>query len=382
VSREETAQAGPHATTTETGSRPDAKAGRAGESGAWRRRVVALVLVVLSVLWVAQSNDFGPTTMAALLPVLTTAAIYGIGGVGLNLQFGHGGLLNFGFVAFMAVGAYTTVMLIPHLQGAQSTRHDGVLPLVAAIVVGAVLAAGVGALFGIPAIKVRGDYLAIIMIAVAEILRIVLRNVEPVSGGVYGMLGYSKALQDLRPEGVDQLARTLNTQAFQLWLTLVSWAVLVVFTIAIALLVRTPWGRLLRAVRDDEHGVRSLGKSPTRVKLQALMIGGAIGGVSGSLLAFQLSQINPDVFMPQVTFFVFTIVVLGGTSSTWGPAVGSVIFWVLLTQAGALISEHVGSNSAASAMRYILVGLLMGLLVIFRPQGLLGRRGEVVLELK
>jgi branched-chain amino acid transport system permease protein len=86
--------------------------------------------------------------------------------------------------------------------------------------------------------------------------------------------------------------------------------------------------------------------------------------------------------MPQVTFFVFTIVVLGGTSSTWGPAVGSVIFWVLLTQAGALISEHVGSNSAASAMRYILEGLLMGLLVIFRPQGLLGRRGEVVLELK
>jgi KUP system potassium uptake protein len=104
-------------------------------NGVWRRRAVALALLCLAVLWVAQSNDFGPSTMAALLPVLTTAAIYGVGGVGLNLQFGHGGLLNFGFVAFMAVGAYTTVMLVPHLQGAQSTRHDGTLPLLLAIVV-------------------------------------------------------------------------------------------------------------------------------------------------------------------------------------------------------------------------------------------------------
>jgi neutral amino acid transport system permease protein len=381
VSTEDTAQA-----TQDSGGAveptPATDARGSSRTGAWRRRAVALALLCLSLLWVAQSNDFGPTTMAALLPVLTTAAIYGVGGVGLNLQFGHGGLLNFGFVAFMAVGAYTTVMLIPHLQGAQSSRHDGSLPLVLAIIVGAALAAALGALFGIPAIKVRGDYLAIIMIAVAEILRIVLRNIEPVSGGVYGMLGYSGALQDIRPEAVDELARSMNTQGFQLWLALVSWAVLVLFTLAIALLLKTPWGRMLRAVRDDEHAVRSLGKSPTRVKLQALMIGGAIGGVSGSLLAFQLSQINPDVFMPQVTFFVFTIVVLGGTSTTWGPAVGSVIFWVLLTQAGAFISEHVGSNSAASAMRYILVGLLMGLLVVFRPQGLLGRREEVVLELK
>ena len=103
---------------------------------------------------------------------------------------------------------------------------------------------------------------------------------------------------------------------------------------------------------------------------------------SGTTSLYKCLQEHPDVFMPQVTFFVFTIVVLGGTSTTWVPAVGSVIFWVLLTQAGALISEHVGSNSAASAMRYILVGLLMGLLVVFRPQGLLGRREEVVLELR
>jgi ABC-type branched-subunit amino acid transport system permease subunit len=222
------------------------------DDGRWRRRLAATGLVAACLLWVMAGNDFGPTTFAALLPVLTTAAIYATAGVGLNLQFGHGGLLNFGFVAFMAVGGYTAV----------------------------------------------------------------------------------------------------------------------------------PWGQLLRAFRDDEDAVRSLGKRPTLVKLQALMIGGAVGGLSGALLAFQLAQLNPDIFLPQVTFFVFTIVILGGTGSTWGPMVGGIIFWVLLTESGAFAAEHVGSGTVGAALRYILVGVLMVLLINFRPQGILGRRENVVLTLK
>lgn len=358
------------------GAVPSARARR------WPARLVAGVLVVAAFLWVAASNDFGPTSVAAMLPVLTTAAVYSVAATGLNLQFGHGGLLNFGFVAFMAVGAYTTVMLIPHRQGPDSSEFGGIVPLIIAVLVAMVIASLLGLVFAIPAIRLRSDYLAIVMIALAEIVRVVLKNIEPVSGGVYGMLGYSSELQQFRPGIVNTLARNINTQGFQLWLLIVGWVCLFVCTIGIALLMKTPWGKLLRAVRDDEDAVRSLGKNPTIIKLQTLMIGGAIGGLSGALLAFQLSQINPDVFMPQVTFFVFAVVIVGGTGTSWGPAVGGIIFWVLLTQTGAFISENVGSNSAASALRYILVGLMMVLIIVFRPQGLLGRREDVVLELK
>lgn len=345
-----------------------------------RSRLVALVLVALALLWVAASNDFGANTVGALVPTLTIAAIYSIAAVGLNFQFGQAGLLNFGFVAFMAVGAYVTVLLVPHRVGQASSEIATGWPLPVAVLAGMVVAALLGLLFGLPAVRLRTDYLAIVMIAAAEILRILLRDTPDVTGGVFGILGYSGALQDLRPGFVDSLAEALQAPAFQLWLLLLSWFFLLVVTLAIAALMRTPWGRLLRAVRDDEDAVRSLGKRPTVLKLQSLMIGGAIGGLSGALLAFSAAQLNPDLFIPQVTFFVFTIVILGGTASTWGPAVGGVIFWVLLNQSGAFIADNVGSGTTAAALRYILVGALMAMIIVFRPQGLLGRRDDVVLE--
>lgn len=345
-----------------------------------RQRIVAAVIVAVCVLWILGSRGFGSGAMAALLPVLTTAGVYAVGGVGLNLQYGHGGLLNFGFVAFMTVGAYVMVLLLPHRSGPQGTVSEGVVPLPLAILAAALAAAFLGLLCGIPAIRLRTDYLAIVMIAVAEILRMLARDLSDVTGGVHGVLAYSGVLQDLRPELVNSLAKALNVQAFQLWLCVVAWAALVLLTLLVMGLMRTPWGLLLKAVRDDELAVRSLGKSPTVLKLQALAIGGAIGGLAGGLLAFQLSQINPDVFIPQITFFIFAIVTLGGTGSTWGPAVGGVVFWTLLTESGALVSQVLGTGSAASAARYVIVGLLLVLLINFRPQGLLGRRKDVVLE--
>ncbi len=349
----------------------------------WPTRIVAAALVLASLLWVAAANGFGIGTVSAMLPLLATVAIYGTAAVGLNLQFGYGGLLNFGFVAFMAVGAYTTILLIPHLQGAASTKSNGLLPLGVAVVVGIVAAAVLGSIFAIPAIRLRTDYLAIVMIALAEVLRIVLNNVDAIGGGVYGMLGYTSALQKLRPGIVDDVANALDTQGSQLWLAIVGWAGLLLVIGFAAYLTRSPWGKLLRAVRDDELAVRSLGKNPTVIKSQVLMLGGGIGGFAGVLLAFQLSQINPDVFLPQVTFFVFAIVILGGTATTWGPVVGAVIFWIVLTQSGDLVASIASANSSAvSAIRYVIVGVVIVAIIVFRPQGILGAKENVVLELK
>lgn len=370
----------PRGTAGPTGDEP-ATTARARD-GRWRARAVAAALLALCILWVAATNGFQQTTIAALVPVLTTAGIYAVAGVGLNLQFGHGGLLNFGYVAFMAVGGYATVLLIPHRAGQHATTQTGSWPLVAAVVAGMVVAAVLGAFFGIPTVRLRSDYLAIVMIALAEIVRILARDLPGLTGGVFGVLQYTGALQSVRPAAVDQLGRAIGVAGFQIWLLIVSWGCLVLVALGVGVLVRSPWGKLLRAVRDDEDAVRALGKSPTVLKLQALMIGGAIGGLGGALLAFSSAQLNPDVFIAQVTFFVFTIVILGGTGSTWGPAIGSVIFWIVVTQTGVLIAEHLGSGTAAAAQRYVLVGLLMGGIIIWRPQGLLGRREDVVLEIR
>lgn len=348
----------------------------------WRAWAVTVGLLILAVLWVAASNGFGSGTVGALVPILTTAAIYGTSAVGLNLQFGHGGLLNFGFVAFMAVGGYTTVLLIPHRAGEYAAQPSGSWPLPLAVIAGMLAAGVLGALFGIPAVRLRKDYLAIVMIALAEILRILLRDVPSLTGGVFGVLQYTTAVQNFRPAFVDRLGASAGTPGFQLWLLIVSWVCLVLVTLVVGSLIRTPWGKVLRAVRDDEDAVRALGKNPTVLKLQALVIGGAAGGLGGALLAFSSAQLNPDIFISQVTFFVFTIVILGGTGSMWGPAVGAVIFWIVVSQTGAFVADHLGSGTIASAQRFILVGLLMALIIILRPQGLLGRREDVVLEIR
>lgn len=342
---------------------------------------VAVLLCAACILWVAWTNGFSTAATATLIQLLTTAAIYAIAGVGLNLQFGHGGLLNFGYVAFMAVGAYTAVLLVGHQAGEVSVPSNGAMPLVAAIPAGMASAAALGLIFGIPTVRVRSHYLAIVMIALAEILRLIIRNTEGLTGGVFGVLLYSDAIQGHRPGFIEPLANDLGSTPDQVWLLILCWALLIVLTLATAALIRTPWGRLVRAVRDDEYAAKALGKSANLIKVQTLMIGGAIGGLAGALLAFAVGQLDPDLFLAQITFFVFAIVILGGTGSAWGPMVGAVIFWSIITQTDAFASSHLGGGTAGSAARFILVGVLLVLLIAFRPQGILGKPEEAVLEL-
>jgi neutral amino acid transport system permease protein len=150
------------------------------------------------------------------------------------------------------------------------------------------------------------------------------------------------------------------------------------------LMIRSPWGRVLRAIRDDEDAVRALGKNAFWYKLQVLMIGGAIAGLSGVLFALDLSQISPTNFLPIVTFFAWTALILGGAGSLVGPIAGSVIFWVVLTQTSSLAEDLFPSMSATavSATRFILMGAMIMLLMIFRPEGLFGKREELSLEIQ
>lgn len=342
-------------------------------------RGVGLAATALALVWLGVSAGWA---WAVITGVLIKAGIYAVSAMGLNIHFGFTGLLNFGHVGFMLVGAYTTTLLLPHTLG-RASEPAGSWPLWAALLAAMAAAAVLGLLLGIPTLRLRGDYLAIATIAIAEILRFFARSFEFL-GKTFGVLGFSGVLQDSRPDFITDWARALDVPAPRFWLLITVWLVVLVVLIGLRWLLGSPWGRVLRAIREDEDAARALGKNVFWYKLQSLMIGGALGGLAGGLLAFDLNQINPLSFQAQETFFVWTILILGGAASIAGPIAGSVIFWVVLTQTDDLAAAILGDISTATVagIRFVLVGVLIMLIMIFRPQGLFGKREELSLDIQ
>lgn len=310
------------------------------------------------------------------------AAAYAISAIGLNLQFGYAGLLNFGHVAFMMVGAY----------GAAITVREGG-PFWLGIIVGILLAVLLGLLLGIPTLRLRADYFAITSIAVAEVLRLVIRSswAEPVTEGVFGIQGTAKAFFDLNPFGGGDtygIGDWLVTGR-RLWIMVIGWMLVVLFVLLTYRLINSPWGRVLKAVREDEDATRSLGKNVFAYKLQALMIGGGIAAVAGILLAIDQQNVTPDAYLPRVTFILYVIVILGGAGTILGPVVGALIFQFLfftfdafMASAQAEISwvNDLLTPAQAGQIKWVLVGVGLMALMIYRPQGILGSREEVLID--
>lgn len=307
------------------------------------------------------------------------AAAYALAGIGLNVQFGYTGLLNFGHVAFLMVGAYGTAITV-----------DRGGPLWLGVVVGVVAAVALGLLLGLPTLRLRADYLAIVTISAAEILRLVVRTrkAEGFTHGVFGIQRFADAF--FRANPIPPGRYGIGDVAFSdrdLWVILVAWALVVVASLLVWLLVRSPWGRVLRAVREDEDAARSLGKNVFGYKLESLVLGGVIAAVSGVVLAFDRQSVNPDFFVAAVTFFVFTIVILGGPGRVLSPVAGSMIFWFLLQATDTVLRQAVDAryvtflkSTDIGAVRFALVGVGLVALMVFRPQGIFGRREELLIN--
>ena len=309
------------------------------------------------------------------------AIAYAISALGLNLQLGYTGLLNFGHVAFMMAGAYGTAITV---------EAGGSLWL--GILIGAVTAVLLALLMGLPTLRLRAEYLAITTIAIAEVLRLVVRSswANPVTGSVFGLQGFADEFFALNPFISSQVYRLgpFATTGRRLWIIVVGWMLVVVLTLLVRRLVRSPWGRLLRAIREDEDAARSLGKNAFARKLQALVIGGVLAAIAGALLAIEQQNVVPDNFLPLVTFTLYVIVLLGGAGTVWGPVVGAVVFQFLfffldsimrMAQANVDWVGAVISSAGAAQVRFVMVGLGLMALLIFRPQGILGSRREAVL---
>jgi branched-chain amino acid transport system permease protein len=250
-------------------------------------------------------------------------------------------------------------------------------------------------LLGLPTLRLRADYLAIVTIASAELIRIVLGSVtlKELFGARDGLQAFADGFYSLNPfDGPFRLALGPVGVGFSrndTWVVTVGWSLVALSCLIVWALMRSPWGRVLKSIREDEDAVRSLGKNVYAYKMQSLVIGGLIGGVAGIMSALQHSAINPSFFATDTTFFAYTVLLVGGAARVLGPVAGTVIFWFLLsfldlffTQASAtgLISSAIMTPNQASLMRFIFMGLLLMLLMIFRPQGIFGDRRELAID--
>jgi branched-chain amino acid transport system permease protein len=300
--------------------------------------------------------------------VLILAATYGIFALGLQLNVGTTGITNFGQAGFMAIGAYAMGILV--------VREGWSLWWAMPVAILASMAAAV--LVGLPSLRLRTDYFAITTLAFAEIVRYLADQQRDLTGGSQGLLGYngewftlSVRIENwLRDIGID-------VPSFLFPLALVSWAVLLVLCLLTAALVRTPWGRVLRAIREDEDAARALGKNTLVYKLQSLSISAVLGALAGFFLALNLNFLNPEEFEPLFTFIGYAVLVLGGLANYWGVAAGAIIMWTILE--GTRFIDLPISAEREAAVRFMIVGLVLILLMAFRPQGIFGKKEEMVL---
>jgi branched-chain amino acid transport system permease protein len=234
-----------------------------------------------------------------------------------------------------------------------------------------------GLLIGLPSLRLRADYFAIVTIAFAEIVRYVAQNARELTGGNQGLLGYDDAWADVSAWILDRLDAVGLGDQFLFPLLLVTWTTALALMVLLSIVQRTPWGRVLRAIREDEDAARALGKNTFAYKLQSLMIGAALGAVAGYFLALNLAFVSPEAFEPLFTFIGYAVLILGGLASYAGAALGAIVLWTLL-EATRFLDLPLAAEKVA-ALRFMLVGLLLILLMAFRPQGILGNRREMVL---
>jgi branched-chain amino acid transport system permease protein len=311
------------------------------------------------------------------------AIVYCLAAIGLNIHFGYTGLLNFGQAGFMCIAGY----------GLAATVVTFGMSFWLGILVGLGGTIILALLLGVPTLRLRADYLAIVTIAAAEIVRQLLgsQTLRPLFGGKDGRQGFSDPLRAINPFHQEVSLGIVHFSPFDFFMLTIGWILVAICCIIVWLLMRSPWGRVLKAIREDEDAVRSLGKNVYGYKMQSLIIGGLIGGIAGFMMGLSRSSIVPDNFQADLTFFAWTVLLLGGAARVFGPVVGALVFWLLISLLGnffsaatagpdPLIPTWLMNQNQASLVRFIVLGLALMGLMIFRPQGIFGDKRELAIN--
>ena len=289
-----------------------------------------------------------------LIAVLTQVGIYGLLALSLSLQYGFTGLINFGLVGFYAVGAYTAAIVAASL---------GWSPW-AGMALAALATAVVAVPIGLLTLRLREDYLAIVTLGFAEMIRLVAVSESWLTNGMSGLSGIERPFQAL---------------GTGLWRDLSFLALIVVALLALSamltLVIRSPFGRLVRAIRDDEDAVRVLGKEPLKYRLQVLLLGAAVAGLAGAFQAQYIGYVAPDKFISYGTFIVWVALIMGGTRSFRGALIGAALIMIFL-EGSRFLRDALPEVSEVrlASVRLAIVGLALILMMVFRPDGLFRER--------
>jgi len=298
---------------------------------------------------------------------LTVAGIYALMALGLNLQWGFTGLFNVGVAGFFAVGAYATAIL----TGPDFPKQVGGFALPVPLGwIGALLFSGIAALVvGVPTLRLRHDYLAISTFGIAIVIQLVALNFASLTGGALG-------INFIPRPGIAWFDDTFSYGLFYLAIVV---AIVATAYVALERLVRGPWGRTLRAIREEETAAAALGKNATAFRLQAFVIGSMLMGLAGGLYASFFGFISPNDFQPIVTFQLWTMLILGGAGHNKGALLGAVVVWGLWSASSSMMHALLppGLQVRGAALQIVLIGVLLALVLLFRPRGLIGEEAVV-----
>jgi branched-chain amino acid transport system permease protein len=288
-----------------------------------------------------------------LIAMATFAAIYGLLALSLNLIWGLTGMVNLGLAGFFAVGAYASALATTTLG----------LPIAVGLLAALVAAGLAGAALTLVTMRLREDYLAIVTLGFAEVVRLVALNETWLTRGADGISGIPGPFREA-------LGKGFNLGYLAL--------VLVLLGVTLALVERlrlSPFGRVLRAIRDDQQVAAVAGKNVLAFKLQAFAISAAIAGFAGAIYGHYTSYIVPDIFEPLITIYVFLALTAGGTGNNWGAVLGAFVLILVLESTRFLAAWVPGlSGVQYAAMREMLVGGLLIVVLLVRPSGLLPER--------
>jgi len=318
-----------------------------------------------------------------------TAGTYGVLSLGLNVQWGFTGLFNIGVAGFYAIGAYTAALVSGPPPDVWDGRLVGgfELPFVIGLLAAAVVSGIVALLIGLPTLRLRADYLAIATIGIAETIRLVLKNESWLTNGVWGLQQIPSPLYDRIHHGAVGLVRSspgmppwlgqLVSKAYNWFYLALVIVVLLVLYFAVKRLSTSAWGRVLRAIREDEDVAAMSGKNVFAYKLQSLVLGAMIMGIGGALYAHYVRFISPNSFEPLYgTFLVWVMLILGGTGSNKGAILGAFTVWGIWAATDFLTGYLPFTAPQAAALRIILIGVLLEAIILVRPQGLLPEVGR------